>query len=451
MTYYPESLMKRFVLSRKEKAMKRVYNRIVDGSDRSYAQSSFQSSSGMKGRGRGSRGGTFSAMDSEDKENDEDRILKILSGYETVLLSDLHKMVGNQHLGTICSDIHKDDVLVNGDAEGRLRDRNGEYAVRYRGSDGAWTNKYDTDRERNRDRDREKDKQRERERDKERDKEKAREKDSAKDAAREKNDELKSESKIAARISSEVESMKKKMEKNHLIEMKRLSEEIKTQRTTINQLNRSKTESESSLEVAEKNLAISKKEKEVLLERKAREASLYNEMASLKKKHSGAASENAAKVAKLEARIITLMRSNAEEKDNLRLEFGARRKKECSEFHREIRELKRKLLVDGDEIQSSKKVRRDSSGQHSAADSTLSPGPESVLSPRRTARHADPPHGASPSSSSSVFPSRASPEALRLWTGSGPGSGSNGAHSERALEADRGETHCTACYVSLCM
>jgi hypothetical protein len=381
----------------------------------------------------GSRGGRSPHMDSEDNESDEDRIVNILSGFETVLLSDLHKMVGNQHLGTVCSDIHEDDVLVNGEVEGKLRSRHGENGVRSRGSNGSWTNKYETDRDKE-------EKQKERERDKEREKEKVREKDSAKDAEREKNDDLKTDKMIAARVLSEVESMRKKLEKNHLIEMRRLSEEIKSQRATIAQLNKSIIERDNSLEVFEKNYATTKKEKEVLLERKAREVNLHHELASLKKQYSGSKQESIAKVAKLEARIITLMRSNAEEKDNLRLEFGARRKKECSELHREIRELKRKLLVgpDAEENHSPKRARRDSSGQHTHCtdDSTQGPGPESAHSPHRTSRHSDTPNGNS--------------EAPRAGMGSGLGSGSSGVHSERVLEADRGETNCNDCHVSLC-
>ena len=283
-------------------------------------------SGGVSGSGSGS--GTYTGSD----KNEGDRRTAILTGYESLSLVDLQKALTNYHKKKVCSDLPdlSDTVWLDG-----TRTDHPVKSVK-----GSTPMKRSATEELKEKIEKEADKEKEREKEKEKEREKGIEK----EKEREKKRVIDEEAAVNKRVTAELEVATKKIQKKRDSEVKKLNEMIEALTLAAAQAKAAEAENEKKRLVLVKSIALltkeKDKEKETSIEKKSKDNKWSIEISVLKKNISELKQETASKLQSKDAQLLLLKKSNLEEKDDLRLELGAGKRKEIRELTQIIESLR---------------------------------------------------------------------------------------------------------------
>ena len=285
-----------------------------------------------------SRSGSYTGYEG----NERDRRTAILAGFESLCLLDLQKALTAYHKNEVCSDMldvegiecwggtHRDHPMKVVKSSTPVSKRNI--------NDESMTEKSD----------------------KESDKEKEKEKEIEKKRLI---DEESKETAVAHRITMEVELVTKKLQKKKDSEIKKLNDTIEALTEAAAQSKISEVENEKKRMNLLKSIAILKKEKDkdkqIAIEKKTKDNKWSIEMSILKKNISELKQETAAKLLNKDAQLLLLKKSYLEEKDDLRLELGAGKRKEILELTQIIESLRSKQGNSSTDMNGSRKRSRD--------------------------------------------------------------------------------------------
>ena len=281
---------------------------------------------------RRSRSGSVSSTHTGYDGNEGDRRTAILTGYESLSLVDLQKALTSYHKKKVCSDLPDlgDTVWLDG--------THTDYPVK--SAKGSTPMKRNATEELKEKIEKEADKEKEREKEKE----KEREKEIENEKEREKKRVIDEEAAVSKRVSAELEVATKKIQKKRDSEVKKLNETIEVLTLAATQAKATEAENEKKRLVLVKSLAVlrkeKEKEKESSIEKKSKDNKWSIEISKLKKSLSELKRESAAKLQSKDAQLLLLKKSNLEEKDDLRLELGAGKRKEIRELTQIIEALR---------------------------------------------------------------------------------------------------------------
>jgi hypothetical protein len=290
--------------------------------------------------------GTYTGYDG----NEGDRRTAILTGYESLSLVDLQKALTNYHKKKVCSDLPDlgDTVWLDG--------THTDYPVKsVKGSTPMKRNATEELKEKI-------EKEADKEKVREKEKEKEREKEMEKEKEREKKRVIDEEAAVNKRVSAELEVATKKLQKKRDSEVKKLNETIEALTLAATQAKATEVENEKKRLVLVKSIAALKKEKEkekeTSIEKKSKDNKWSIEISVLKRNLSELKQETAAKLLSKDAQLLLLKKSNLEEKDDLRLELGAGKRKEIKELTQIIEALREGQNISS-ELDRSRKRRRE--------------------------------------------------------------------------------------------
>jgi hypothetical protein len=279
----------------------------------------------------GSGSSTYTGSDG----NEGDRRTAILTGYESLSLVDLQKALTIYHKKKVCSDLPDlgDTVWLDGThTDYPMKSVKGSTPTMKRNATEELKEKIE--------------KEADKEREKEKEKEKEREKEIEKEKEREKKRVIDEEAAVNKRVTAELEMATKKLQKRRDSEVKKLNETIVALTMAATQAKATEAENEKKRLVLVKSLAALKKEKEkekekeTSIEKKSKDNKWSIEISILKKNLSELKQETAAKLQSKDAQLLLLKKSNLEEKDDLRLELGAGKRKEIKELTQIIESLR---------------------------------------------------------------------------------------------------------------
>ena len=307
------------------------------------------------------------------QDTEDERKTNVLRGYETLSYADLQPILSNAFLNVNCSTVpsHQYIALDAAKAGKKFDNKNSKIATKLSNKDKILKDKIEKEKSEALLREKEKENQ------------------NVTTAVKRSEEEVEGE--VARRVALEVDLARKRMEKTHVIELKKSADEIRMLKLTTAQHEKTYNEREKSMEVSERIVQSLKKEKEVWMEKRGREAKLSSEVTSLRKTQQDMKRDFSTKLAHTEMQLSAAVKSIAEEKDSLRLELGAGRKRETAKLTSQIKDLERALAagtVAQEQTKSRKRARESatdgtSGGMGGSGSMSLSEG----VSPKRNRTH----------------------------------------------------------------
>ena len=306
------------------------------------------------------------------QDTEEERKKNILRGYETLAYADLQPILSNAFLNVNCSTVPSQQYIsLDGVKAGK--EFNSKIPPKISNNQKVSKDRIEKEKGDALLRDKEKEKENE-------------------VAASKKSEEEVAEE-VARRVALEVDAAKKKIERAHVVELKKSSDEIRMLKTAAAQYEKTNSEREKSMEVNERTVQSLRKEKEVWMEKRGREAKLNSEVTALRKSQQDLKRDYAAKLAHTEMQLSIAVKSSLEEKDNLRLELGAGRRRESAKLTSQIKDLERALATAAAQEKEAKNRKR-ARERESAADGMDGSGsgsgymsPSDGVSPKRSRSH----------------------------------------------------------------